>query len=146
MPGDRRWRARGATVEAMVMLVMARILIARAPFGAWRRWLGTPVSSEGSDPRRYLDANLASRRLARAVIRGAERLPGESRCLAQAMALQWMLRRRGLGGVIHLGVRPAGKRGNLEDLHAWVTASGEVLIGTDDKPYRPLYAAANPNR
>jgi hypothetical protein len=144
--GDRRWRSRGATVEAMALLAAARFLISRVPFGSWRQWLGTPVPPEGSDPQRHLDSNLGRRRLARAVIRGAGRMPGESRCLAQAMALQWMLRRRGLGGVIHLGVRPAGKRGNLDDLHAWVTASGEVLIGTGDKPYRPLYAAANPNR
>ena len=145
MAGDGRWRARGATLEAMVLLGLARLLVARVRFGRWRGWLGVPVAAVHGDPKLRLDNNLARRRLARAVARGAARLPGESRCLAQAMALQWMLRRRGLGGVIHLGVLPGDKRGGLDDLHAWVTRSGEVLVGATDEPHRPLFAAANPD-
>lgn len=145
MAGDGRWRARGATLEAMVGLGVARLLIARVRFGRWRAWLGVPVAAEAGDPALWLDDNLARRRLARAVARGAARLPGESRCLAQAMALQWMLRRRGLGGVIHLGVLPGDQRGGLDDLHAWVTHANEVLVGAGDEPHRPLFAAANPD-
>jgi hypothetical protein len=143
MAGESSWRGRGATLEAMVALSIARLLIAWVPFGRWRRWLGAPAAPENPDPQLRLDANLARRRLARAVERGAGRLPGQSRCLARAVALQWMLRRRGLGGVIHLGVRPEGKRGGLDDLHAWVSRSGEVLIGASDEPHSSLYAAAN---
>ncbi len=144
MAGDGRWRARGATLEAMVWLGVARLLIARVPFKRWRKWLGVTVAGEPGDPRLRLDENLPRRRLARAVVRGAARLPGESRCLAQAMALQWMLRRRGLGGVIHLGVLPGDKRGGLDDLHAWVTHANEVLVGASDEPHCPVLAAANP--
>ena len=146
MAGDGRWRARGATLEAMVWLGVARLLIARVAFGRWRKWLGVPVAPETGNPAHWLDDNRSRRRLARAVMRGAARLPGESRCLAQAMALQWMLRRRGLGGVIHLGVLPGDKRGGLDDLHAWVTHANEVLVGASDEPHCPLFAAANPER
>ena len=144
MAGDGRWGARGATLEAMVGLGVARLLIARVRFGRWRAWLGAPVAAQTGDPTLRLDNNLARRRLARAVARGAARLPGESRCLAQAMALQWMLRRRGLGGVIHLGVLPGDKRGGLDDHHAWVTHANEVLVGASDEPHCPVLAAANP--
>lgn len=144
MAGEGRWRARGATLEAMVWLGVARLLIARVTFGRWRAWLGVPVAAEPGNPALWLDDNLSRRRLARAVVRGAARLPGESRCLAQAMALQWMLRRRGLGGVIHLGVLPGDKRGGLDDLHAWVTHANEVLVGASEGPHCPLLAAANP--
>ena len=144
MTRDGPWHGRGATVEAMAWLILARLLVARVPFGRWRRWLGTPVAPPPDDPRLHLDANLAQRRLARAVERAAGRLPGESRCLARAMALHWMLRRRAMGGVLHIGVLPGSDRGSLDDLHAWVTRSGEVLLGADDQPHFALFAAANP--
>ena len=145
MAGDSRWRARGATLEAMAWLIAARVLIARVRFGRWRGWLGAPVAAEPGDPRLRIEENLPRRRLARAVMRGAARVPGECRCLAQAMALQWMLRRRGLGGVIHLGVLPGDKRGGLDDLHAWVTHANEVLVGASDEPHCALFVAANPD-
>lgn len=148
MNRDGPWHGRGATAEAMACLILARLLIARVPFGRWRRWLGTPVAPQTDDPRLHLDANLAARRLARAVDRAARRLPGESRCLARAMALHWMMRRRTLGGVLHIGVLPGSERGSLDDLHAWITRLGEVLIGASDQPHRALFAtafaAANP--
>ena len=139
------WQARGATAEATVWLIVARLLVAQVPFGRWRRWLGAPVSAQSGDPLLRLDANLAQRRLARAVVRAAGHLPGESRCLARAMALHWMLRLRAMGGVLHIGVLPGSDRGTLDDLHAWVTRSGEVLLGADDKPHAALFAAANPD-
>ena len=139
-PRHGRW----ATLEAMAWLILARLLIARVPFGRWRRWLGTPVVPPTDDPRLHLDANLAQRRLTRAVDRAAGHLPGESRCLARAMALHWILRRRAMGGVLHIGVLPGSNRGSLDDLHAWVTRLGEVLIGASDQPHRALFAAANP--
>ena len=138
------WQGRGATVEAMAWLVLARLLVAQVRFGRWRRWLGAPVAAQSGDPLLRLDANLAQRRLARAVMRATGRLPGESRCLARAMALHWMLRRRELGGVLLIGVLPGAARGTLDDLHAWVTRSGEVLLGADDQPHFALFAAANP--
>ena len=137
-------QGRRATVEAMAWLILARLLIARVPFGRWRRWLGTPVAPLADDPRLHLDAHLAERRLARTVERAARRLLGETRCLARAMALHWMLRRRGMGGVLHSGVLPGSARGSLDDLHAWVTRTGEVLIGASDQPHRALFATANP--
>ena len=138
------WHGRRATVEAMAWLILARLLVARVPFGHWRPWLGTPVAPPTDDLRLHLDANLAQRRLARAVERAAGRLPGESRCLARGMALHWMLRLRAMGGVLHIGVLPGSARGSLDDLHAWVTRLGEVLLGADERAHIALFAAANP--
>ena len=144
MSRDGPWQGRRATAEAMAWLILARLLIARVPFGRWRKWLGTPVAPMTDDPQLHHDSNLAQRRLARAVARASARLPGESRCLARAMALHWMLRRRAMGGVLHIGVLPGSDRGSIDDLHAWVTRSGEILIGASDQPHRALFAAANP--
>lgn len=137
------WQARGATAEATVWLIVARLLVAQVPFGRWRRWLGTPITPPTGDPTLRLDDNLAQRRLARAVGRAADRLPGETLCLPRAMALHWMLRRRTMGGVLHIGVLPDNARGTLDDLHAWVTRSGEILVGADAKPHVVLFAASN---
>ena len=137
-----RWRARGATLEAMIALLVARTLVARVPLRRWRARLGRPVTPPPESAGRPLDANLAARRLARAVERGAARLPGDSLCLPRAMALHWLLARRGLGGVLHLGVRAGSRRGGLDDLHAWVTREGEVLIGASDEPHRAVFAAS----
>ena len=142
MPPGERWRARAATLEAMVLLARSRWLIARVPFARWRGRLGTPASGRPGDAQVRLPENLASRRLARAVERAAARLPGESRCLPKAMALQAMMRRRGYAGVLTIGVAPGVARGSLDDLHAWVTSRGEVLVGASDQLHYPLYAAA----
>ena len=136
-----RWRARGATLEAMILLLVARTLVARVPLRRWRASLGRRVTPQPGSTARPLDANLPARRLAGAVERGAARLPGDSLCLPRAMALHWLLARRGLGGVLHLGVRPGDRRGRLDDLHAWVTREGEVLIGASDEPHHVVFAA-----
>jgi hypothetical protein len=139
----QRWRARGDTLEAMVLLIVARLLIARVPFARWRGSLGRPVNAECGDPALRLETNLAARRLARAVDRAAARLPGESRCLARAMVLQWLLRQRGMAAAVVIGVRPGDARGEaLRDLHAWVVRGGEVLIGATPEIHHPLYAAS----
>lgn len=136
-----RWRARGVTAEAMALIALARLLVARVPFARWRSRLGESVSPMPYDTELRLPSNLAARRLARAVERAAARLPGESLCLPQAMALQWLLTRRGMGGVVYIGVRPGHARGGLGDLHAWVVREGEVLIGASEVAHHPLFAA-----
>ena len=136
-----RWRARGATLEAMILLLVARTLVARVPLRRWRARLGRRVMPQPGSAAMPLDANLSARRLVRAVERGAARLPGDSLCLPRAMALHWLLARRGLGGVLHLGVRAGSRRGGLDDLHAWVTREGEVLIGASDEPHHVVFAA-----
>lgn len=127
----------------MAWLALARLLIRHVRFRRWRATLGEPCAAEVVTAARAGNANTAPRRLACTVERACSRLPGESRCLARAMALQWMLRRRRLGGVIHIGVRAGSGRGRIDDLHAWVTRSGEVLIGQSPDAHRPLLAAAN---
>jgi len=54
--------------------------------------------------------------------------PWTGRCLAQALSLWWVLRRRGVVAELHLGVRMTD--GAL-DAHAWVTHEGRVLADSD---------------
>ncbi len=68
----------------------------------------------------------AERDLSRATSRAARLVPGAS-CLTQALALQVLLGRRGLGSRLCIGVRK-GSAGGFE-AHAWVERGGRVLIG-----------------
>lgn len=73
----------------------------------------------------------AYRRVGAAVMRAAERLPGTYVCLPRAMAVQWMLRRRGRPSTLVLGIQPEYASGDLHALHAWVEAGDQVIIGSD---------------
>jgi len=124
----------------MALVALARVLVAYVPLGRWRRTLGTAAPPDIGDPALHLATNLPARRLARAVERAAVRLPGESLCLPKAMALQWMLRRRAMDGMLVIGVRSGQERGRLDDLHAWVVSRGEFLIGATKALHHPIYA------
>jgi hypothetical protein len=58
----------------------------------------------------------------------AARAPFRAKCLQQAVALQRMLRRRGLPGRLHYGIANAP----LLEAHAWVTLDGRMLIGGEE--------------
>jgi transglutaminase superfamily protein len=63
------------------------------------------------------------RDLVAAVDRASRYVPGAT-CLSQAIALTWMLRRRGIAAVVRLGAR--SQRGAFK-AHAWVEYQGVVL-------------------
>lgn len=121
--------ARVYTLRAMALLILARLLIALVPFRIWRHRLGgTDRSRPDQDPR-------TARHLAAQVERAAYRLPLATKCLPRAMALSWLLRKRGAAHVLVLAVRGASARRGTSDLHAWVEVSGEILIGDLPGPW-----------
>jgi hypothetical protein len=72
-----------------------------------------------------------------AVARVAARLPWRPSCLRQALAVQRMLHRRGIGGRLHLGLSNASER----SAHAWVTVGGRPVVGgRGEERYVPLAA------
>lgn len=118
----------------MVRLVHARLLVVLVPFGRWRSRLGFPVAN----PTLPGPVPAEARRLARVIERGALRLPLATKCLPRAMALQAMLRRRGIESQLAIAVLPGALRGGIDDLHAWVELGGEILIGASTEPYHVL--------
>ncbi len=60
-------------------------------------------------------------RLAGAV---ARRLPRRPTCLAQALAVGWMLRRRGIATTLRFGVRVAD---GVFTAHAWLECAGRIV-------------------
>ena len=112
----------------MVLLAIARVLVRRVRFAAWRArlgWRGLTAPAQ----------ELHARRLARHVERAAGRLPGTSKCLPQAMALSWMLRALRIPHCVALMARPAAQRGGVDDLHAMVRCGDAIILGNLPGPW-----------
>ena len=71
----------------------------------------------------------ATRKVGRIVGKVAHHLPFRVRCLPQAMAGQWMLRRRGVRSTLVFGVRRGVAKDNHLEFHAWLIAGGECVLG-----------------
>ncbi len=71
----------------------------------------------------------AKRKVGRIVGKVAHHLPFRIRCLPQAMAGQWMLRRRGVRSTLVFGVRRGEAKDRHLEFHAWLVAGGECVLG-----------------
>lgn len=135
------WAARLRTVRAAALLCLARALIALVPFRLWRQHLGGPGRT---DPGAGLAADSAPdpaelHRLAAHVARAAQRMPFTVKCLPQAMALSWQLRRRRLAHTVVFAARPPGARAGDDALHAWVESEARVILGDLPGPWIEIY-------
>ena len=117
-------------LEAAALLGLARLLVKHVPMRHWRTWL-TTADTPLATPRRLALAYT----VARTVRSVARRRPLNAVCLPQAMAGQWMLRRRGVASRLWFGVRKAAatndsvaKVAELE-YHAWLTVNGKCVLG-----------------
>jgi GNAT superfamily N-acetyltransferase len=112
-----------------MLLLLARALVGLVPFGRWRGWLGQ--AGEASD------GQLGNARLlAIQVERGAARIGLPLKCLPRAMALSWLLRRRGIAHRLIVAARPQTERdGAVDALHAWVECRDETVLGELKGPW-----------
>ena len=79
----------------------------------------------------------SAERVAKAVEAASRHTPGVKTCLAQALATQVLLVRRGYPALLHIGV----VRGEQKQFqaHAWVVTDGKVVIGGSELgSYAPL--------
>ncbi|MCF8477802.1 MAG: lasso peptide biosynthesis B2 protein [Pseudolabrys sp.] len=129
-------RRRALVVEAVCLLLLARLALVLIPFPRLAHRLGTFVAP---DEARAVAAGMQrSQELARlaedvgwAVTRSARYLPFKAVCLPQAIAARMMLARRGVGSVLHFGaanVRTSRPHKPL-DAHAWLDAAGVKVTG-----------------
>ena len=132
MPVTEIWRSKRRTAAAMAFLCWARLLVAWVPFDRWCETLGT--AADRSDKRSFRGTEKAMR-LAAHVEWAAVRLPFSTKCLPRAMALSWMLRRKGIGHQVVVAVRPGHLRDSADMLHAWVEVDGNRVIGDLPGPW-----------
>ena len=130
---------RALAVEALLSLALARALVARVPLRRWRHRLDLAPAPAEQDAPVSAEALNTARRLGRIVRKVALRAPFRAACLPQAIAAQWMLRRRGIPSRLVFGTRR--NAGSALEFHAWLRAGGEILLGGEERASWRCFAA-----
>jgi hypothetical protein len=133
----RAWPRRGLVAEACLQLALAEIRLRLLPLkhqGLRDLEPAGTASSPGAPgaTQEQVDRQTASD-VGWAVTRIAAPFPTAAMCLAQAMAARAMLRRRGIGSILHLGV--AKSRAAPFEAHAWLEAAGVEVTGYPVPPH-----------
>lgn len=120
------WVQRFLLFEAACTLIAALAAVKFIPFGRIAPGLGCLGTPQPVTP---LAPELAqqAQRVGWAVRALAHYLPWDAKCLAQAIAAKWMLRRRGLPSTFYLGVDHG--REQWLDAHAWLRCGDEIITG-----------------
>jgi len=134
----------------MVFLLIARLLVRSVKLERWRGWLGelAPAGTRGPehDAHSVTPTGREALRVGRAVARGAQVLPSTFKCLPQAAAAQWMLRRRGSDATLVIAVHAVRRAGD-DAFHAWVERAGQMIVGHCERSeYRPVLTLRQPAR
>ena len=130
MDGARRW----LMAEAALWLAVAWLALLVLRFRTIASHLGqslTPAQAVAkmADAPTASDAPTLARDIAGAVRLAAAHVPFPTFCLQQALAAKWMLRRRRITGVLHLGVATRKGPEGAMTAHAWLDAAGVEVTG-----------------
>lgn len=133
----------------MLALAMIGLLRRLMPMRVWSKLMGTPRSpASGKGVSDQNDTNSPepppfSRHeleVSRGVTRASRLARGRFSCLDQACAGYLMLRRRGVSGILNIGILRNAATPYGEPLaHAWLeTASGRLIGGSFHQDYVPV--------
>jgi hypothetical protein len=120
--GGSNWRLLG---EALVLLAAASAAIRLFPF---RRTAALMSRSRLAIRESAGDRLINQCRWA--VNAWADRVPWRAVCFQRGLALQLMLRRRGIPALLHYGVMQDGERGL--QAHVWVSVNGRAVQGGEE--------------
>ena len=124
-----RWRRvprarRVLLVEAIATLALVCAALRLLPFKRAIRLGAIPVGQ----PKTHDDSIAAT---VWAVQAAARRLPWRIVCIQSGIAVQRMLRRRGVDARLHYGIARPGETTDLQ-AHVWVTVDGTAVIGGEE--------------
>ena len=127
-----KWRRRNRTerrllLEAFLLLAVARLLVLTIPFRRLASSLGHHMCESGpeTDSAALRQAHL----IGQAVRSAANNTPWQSVCLPQAVAAQWMLKRRRIAATLYLGVAKDLEKPQQLAAHAWLRCGDIILTG-----------------
>lgn len=123
----------GLAAEALVALALARVVLHRTrpeDILARNQAAKTRTMRENTGPAS------ACAKTAFIIPRLAQRLPWRADCLVQALAAQSMLLRRGVASEIVVGT--AKHSDGRFEAHAWLSYSGDIILGGDVARFAPL--------
>lgn len=127
-----KWRRRSHTerlllLEAFVLLAFARLMVLILPF----KWLAVSLGRHMNESGTQVNPSdlLIARMVGQAVRSAANNTPWESVCLPQAVAGQWMLKRRRIAATLYLGVAKKENKAEKLAAHAWLRCGDAILTG-----------------
>jgi len=108
--------------EAALAVTSASLAIRLLPFARTIR-----LGSRRLATRPPVDCNPLFCEIRWSVMAVSARLPWKALCFQQGLALQWMLRRRGIDARLHYGIGrdPDGELA----AHVWISAGEDIVIG-----------------
>lgn len=127
-----KWRSLSAIerilfLEAWVLLLTARFMLALLPFQVWRAMLLKLASVQTpQEASRSRGSGVKLSQVIRAIDQASSLVPGV-KCLARALTAGILLRRYGFAPSLQLGAR-LDKSMDFS-AHAWVVCDGSVVIG-----------------
>ena len=141
--GKQEWtgQERLLLVEALVGAAMARLLLL-LPFRILAPRLGTLGQASPGDLPPELEALV--RAIGWSIQAVARRVPWNGKCFTQAVTAWIMLRRRGIPGTLHFGVRRDTDQGAQQQFHAWVRSGSVAVTGGSGAGYSTLATFAFP--
>jgi hypothetical protein len=123
-------RRRARALEALALLLVSTGLRRWVPMHRWApRLLGSPRLAR-SDPHPDAVLTVVDEQVGRAVLAASRRLPFEVTCLDQAVAGALMLRRRGVGHGLVIGL---SARDATEESHAWLLGACDGVVLGDER-------------
>jgi hypothetical protein len=127
-----KWRRRSRVerrllLEAFVLLGVARLIVLILPF----KWLAFSLGRHMNESGAQISVSDVhhARIVGKAIRSAANYTPWESVCLHQAVAAQWMLRRRHIAATVYLGVAKDDKKPEKLIAHAWLRCGDVILTG-----------------
>jgi Transglutaminase-like superfamily len=118
--------ARRLFLRASTLLLLIALSLRLRGFRATQLALQRHISNPRSGHRTPVDAHKAARvsLTVRMVRSAAYHFPGKASCLEKALALWWLLGRRGIASSVRIGTR---KVDDKFEAHAWVDCDGVAL-------------------
>lgn len=121
LPNPKRW----LLLEAILWLGLARAAVVLFPFRWIMAGLGQSIGIAASTTQLVCNSKLQG--VAWAIGVASWRTPWQSNCLAQALAGQIMLRRRGIASTLYLGVMK--EKPDALAAHAWLHSQAIIVTG-----------------
>lgn len=122
------WRVRRVTARELWLLAEAQLVLLSCQVAKWRRPAGELIDWSTTEPSTLEPGRIDFRMVeavAWAVTRAAAYGVFRPRCLVRSLAIQRMLRRRGIdSSTLNIGVRI---RNGAFEAHAWVELDGLVV-------------------
>lgn len=124
-------RDQAKVLWALLLLAYLNVAVKLMPFAKVIRFGSVPVGPTPKDSKRVVEESV------RAVKRASYASPWRTVCIHEGLALQRMVRRKGVPAVLCYGT--AHPRGELKS-HVWVSIGNDILIGGEAAPDFQLLA------